>query len=1043
MFLSGAPEYGSIDSNAVPVLADVRGKRATALPTGEGTVNAHSPAISPDGSTIAYVESSRTSVPRLRILSRTSGTSVVLKNGDGENLQVRSRTSFFSADGQYLLFTNTDALDVSQPYHQAAVYDKQAGDYKIVSRNNQGDLAQWYAYPAGISDDGRFVYFWSDSPNLPDADSNGSGTRLFRRDTIAGKTIELQKPGEPPNVGLSENGRYIASAEPDGIRLIDYQTGEETLVPLPNEVMPEFCQQASTLTFVSNDAQRFYIQTCQEDPYSAGVLWSFDRSTNEAVQVAGPLVGNVAPFGDLRGIVFDGEDRAVPGDANGHDDVYIGRSGFDGQDPDPENVDRDGDALPDKWETEGFDYDNDGTADVDLPAMGANPLRKDLFVETDWLRKESSKIGTISLGGGYAYTPSVAAVSRVVGAFRKLPVTNPDGSQGISLHIDAGPTSIMNPATGEKWENRSGANAITATNPPTDWAEETYWTQIDGLRNDNVEVARRGIFHYAVYVDSLGCDTDDDCVTGYSRGIPGHDVLIARGDIDTDLQEAVTLAHELGHNLGLGHGGRSRPEDPGSQHVNEKANYLSIMNYFYSNKGLRVVGGTDGIIAFSSREHEPLYRDGLSETNGLEPDPFEDFEVDYRCPDRKKASADSWASVDWDCDGSIANGSSNGNIQSADEVTRYRADGQKTLGSKDYDYLKFWGIGSDWDARNIAMIDRDQPGTTEPTVEQAKADGVWWPDLSVQTDGHIMLTAYADTGVVDIPVRLANPGSVDFTVDLKLTAADSRFALENSVSILRSDDSATVPLRFDTTGVTGGSNLLATIEYSHAESGVLGSIEVTAHVPSVDELGSDACGDGQQAKEAQDLPAYQVPSLDAFLATCQNSPPPTLCSGKTPTPARHGVYRGRPAIFGTSGNDVIIGTDEQEIIRAGGGKDTICAGNGHDIVYAGSGPDHVLADGGNDTIYGENGADRILGGSGDDKLLSGGTGDDLIDGNAGDDHIHGDDGDDDLRGADGNDDISGGRGQDSIDGGAETDRCSGEEGKNVVTTCEFAPTHKH
>jgi lysophospholipase L1-like esterase len=323
VFLSTAPEYGSTDGNTVPVFADVNGKRATALPTGEGTVNAHSPAISPDGSTIAYVESRRDGGPRLRIFNRTSGTSIVPKNGDGQDLQVSSLAPFFSANGRYLLFTNTDSLDVSQPYHQAAVYDTATGDYDIVSRNNQGDMAQWYAYPAGISRDGRYVYFWSDSPNLPDADTGGSGMRLFKRDTKTDTTIELKEPGQPPNVGLSENGRYSASAEPDGIRLIDYETNEETLVPLPSEVMPSFCQQAGTLTFVSNDAQRFYIQTCQENPYSVGVLWSFDRATNEAVKVAGPLVGNVASYGDLRGIIFDAEDGAVPGDSNGQIDVYI------------------------------------------------------------------------------------------------------------------------------------------------------------------------------------------------------------------------------------------------------------------------------------------------------------------------------------------------------------------------------------------------------------------------------------------------------------------------------------------------------------------------------------------------------------------------------------------------------------------------------------------------------------------------------------------------------------------------------------------------
>ena len=47
--------------------------------------------------------------------------------------------------------------------------------------------------------------------------------------------------------------------------------------------------------------------------------------------------------------------------------------------------DTDGDGLRDDWEMNGVDADGNGTIDLDLPAMGANPLRKDLFVETDWM----------------------------------------------------------------------------------------------------------------------------------------------------------------------------------------------------------------------------------------------------------------------------------------------------------------------------------------------------------------------------------------------------------------------------------------------------------------------------------------------------------------------------------------------------------------------------------------------------------------------------------------------------------------------------------
>ena len=45
---------------------------------------------------------------------------------------------------------------------------------------------------------------------------------------------------------------------------------------------------------------------------------------------------------------------------------------------DPNNSDTDGDSLPDGWEVNGHDF-------VDLAALGANPLRKDIFIEIDYM----------------------------------------------------------------------------------------------------------------------------------------------------------------------------------------------------------------------------------------------------------------------------------------------------------------------------------------------------------------------------------------------------------------------------------------------------------------------------------------------------------------------------------------------------------------------------------------------------------------------------------------------------------------------------------
>src|SRR3972149_77287 len=46
--------------------------------------------------------------------------------------------------------------------------------------------------------------------------------------------------------------------------------------------------------------------------------------------------------------------------------------------------DSDHDGLLASWERFGLDVDADGTLDVDLPAMGADPDHKDIFVEAAW-----------------------------------------------------------------------------------------------------------------------------------------------------------------------------------------------------------------------------------------------------------------------------------------------------------------------------------------------------------------------------------------------------------------------------------------------------------------------------------------------------------------------------------------------------------------------------------------------------------------------------------------------------------------------------------
>src|SRR5215475_12252817 len=81
--------------------------------------------------------------------------------------------------------------------------------------------------------------------------------------------------------------------------------------------------------------------------------------------------------------------------------------------------DTDGDGIADVFELFGC---ADSTGSLDFPGMGANPFKKDIFIELDVM------VGV---------TVDPAALQDVINAFAAAPVLNPDGTTGITLHIDA------------------------------------------------------------------------------------------------------------------------------------------------------------------------------------------------------------------------------------------------------------------------------------------------------------------------------------------------------------------------------------------------------------------------------------------------------------------------------------------------------------------------------------------------------------------------------------------------------------------------------
>ncbi|MFG1624162.1 hypothetical protein [Kribbella sp. NPDC049227] len=282
-------------------------------------------------------------------------------------------------------------------------------------------------------------------------------------------------------------------------------------------------------------------------------------------------------------------------------------------------TDTDGDALPDTWETNGYDANGDGVVDVDLPAMGATPNKKDLFVEMDYM------------DGRLA---SAAALDRIVQVYATAPVGNPDGSTGIRVHLDAGS------ARGTKYD-LGGGNQV-----PYDADLNPSATQTNAIKAANFASVRKAVFYYMIWGDSY----DGGCSSGQAFNIPNDTFIVTVGPKcswnATDNYNVGTFVHEFGHNIGLKHGG--------TDNVNYKPNYLSVMNYFFQLGG---VLKSDGSLywGYSNVAPPALNEASLKESAGLGSSASA-FKTMWKCPNGSNRTTSGAASgpIDWNCDGDTA-----------------------------------------------------------------------------------------------------------------------------------------------------------------------------------------------------------------------------------------------------------------------------------------------------------------------------------------------------------------------------------------------------
>ncbi len=500
-----------------------------------------------------------------------------------------------SADGRYIIFESDATNLVSNDANNAFdifLHDRDAdGDGRldetapgatslvrvsVASNGAEANSHSTTAYGGGLSADGRYVVFDSSASNLVAGDTNNASD-VFVRDVLLGVTtrVSVSSSGAESTAGalygvISPDGQYVA-----------FQSCGQDLAPLPP---------------FSPNAMRMYLH--DRDADGNGV---FDETFAGAVSTAMIDVTNGCPpivtaWQAPRACLASGARCAVwssPPSGNVAPMVFA-------RDILP---DRDGDGLLDTWEINGIDGDGDGNVDFTLP--NANPDHRDLYVEVDAMNGRAPAAGTLNA---------------VVASFANAPVMNPDGQTGITLHLQLDELTVTPTVA---WTYPAPL-PLTCPNGPgfppefCTFKAARFGTLCERQDPNSAAVlAAKALTHrYGVFADRLGMTT----ISGLGE-LPGNDFIVTLGawpQAPTALiqqqREQGVFMHELGHNLGLHHGGAITDSIPG------KPNYHSVMNYSWTVPAYVATQGAYGgswILDFSAAVWPSLDELALNEPPGI------------------------------------------------------------------------------------------------------------------------------------------------------------------------------------------------------------------------------------------------------------------------------------------------------------------------------------------------------------------------------------------------------------------------------------------
>ena len=381
------------------------------------------------------------------------------------------------------------------------------------------------------------------------------------------------------------------------------------------------------------------------------------------------------------------------------------------------------------YESYGLDFDGDGAADVNLDVDG-DGINESIDLDFDG----TADIGRIGQHG----SGTRGGGNRICADFSHAPCTTV---------AQAGESTEL-----------SKIQAVT-------------------IRQNNFVEARAPVFRYGVFGHRFGgCDTSSggtgvgnnhdiniaimlarahNCTSGWGQ----QAIFVGPSGLNTDgtiHEHTGTWLHELGHSIGLKHGGRD--DD------NYKPNYISIMNYRFQMDGIQFDYDGDGLVdtvtgtdydqngVWDDRRYKygerlnRLDEDSLMESSGV----GGNYQMtSHNCPPNVGGTSTARAAgpIDWDCDGTTdtaavkvdVNGDGTKTVlNSADDYSLLSNSALRGLNKQEYDELRK-------DVNKTLQVD------TEKFITNTCGAMLFRVDFEEFTSGTILSSQYNDR--LQIPVH--------------------------------------------------------------------------------------------------------------------------------------------------------------------------------------------------------------------------------------------------------------------------------------------------